>query len=342
MEKDKKHLYNLDELTDYKVASGYHNVKGWPVKDRDNRVIGKVDDLLVNLESERVVYLDVEVDKTIIDARYDPYRRPGNPNVREFVNKDGENHIIIPIGLVDINDEHHYVYTDTVDHQTFAETPRYKNGSYIDREYEVAVLDSYNRNHDIDEDKVRQIVRDEVESKKSELQDENKIRKIVREEVTEIEHSSPQTHSNYAEIRDETLAEQRERLHRDEYAKSHEMGGRYKTSAEYKKRGLDFDHDNDGNPNITDPDYYKKKVKDIKNADYDHDNDGNPNITDPDYYKQKARDIKNADYDHDNDGNPNITDPDYYSGKAPRKPDSKYRGFYDRDEFDDRNIRKNS
>jgi hypothetical protein len=33
------------------------------VKDANNRIIGKVDHLLVNKTAERVVYLDVEVDK---------------------------------------------------------------------------------------------------------------------------------------------------------------------------------------------------------------------------------------------------------------------------------------
>ncbi|MDX1470363.1 MAG: PRC-barrel domain-containing protein [Flavobacteriaceae bacterium] len=339
MEKDKKHLYNLDELSDYKVASGYNNVKGWSVKDRDNRVIGKVDDLLVNLESERVVYLDVKVDDTIIEAGHDPYRNPSNPNVREFVNKDGENHIIIPIGLIDINSDQHYVYTDSINHRTFAETPRYRNGDPIDREYEVAVLDSYNRDStNLDEDKVREIVREEVHNKKSELQNEPKIRKIVRDEVQELEGST-KTAAMYQEVRDETLAEQRARLQRNEYVESKRQE-QYDTSASHAKKGLDFDHDNDGNPNITDPDYYQKKARDIKNADYDHDNDGNPNITDPDYYEKKGRELRNKDYDHDNDGNPNITDPDYYDKKTPRKPDSDYKGFYDRDEFNDRHLHR--
>jgi hypothetical protein len=37
------------------------------VKDANNRIIGKVDHLLVNKTAERVVYLDVEVDTTVIE-----------------------------------------------------------------------------------------------------------------------------------------------------------------------------------------------------------------------------------------------------------------------------------
>ncbi|WP_144962877.1 hypothetical protein [Gillisia sp. Hel_I_86] len=145
MKEQKKHLYYLNELSDYKVDSHYPDVRGWSVKDRDNRVIGKVDNLLVNKNLMKVVYLDVEVDKTILDANYDPYRNAQNSGVREFVNKEGENHVIVPIGMVHIHEEQKYVHTESINHQTFAETKRYKTGDNVDREYEVFVMDSYNR-----------------------------------------------------------------------------------------------------------------------------------------------------------------------------------------------------
>lgn len=147
MEKENKHLYYLEELSDYKVDSHYSDVTGWPVKDLNNRVIGKVDNLLVNKELEKVVYLDVEVDRSIIEANHDPYGRPANIEIREFVNKDGENHIIIPIGMVSIDDDQKFVYTESIDHQTFSETKRVNRGSHIDRDYEKVVLGSYNREH---------------------------------------------------------------------------------------------------------------------------------------------------------------------------------------------------
>lgn len=147
----KKNLYYLHELSDYKVASDDPDVRGWAVKDKDNRVIGKVDNLLVNKEREQVVYLDVEVDPTIIEANHDPYGTPSNSEVHEFINKDGEEHIIIPVGLVSLNEDQKFVYTDRIDHQTFAETKRIQKGSPIEREYEVVVLESFDRFGDPDE-----------------------------------------------------------------------------------------------------------------------------------------------------------------------------------------------
>lgn len=148
-----KHLFYLNELSDYKVSSDDPDVRGWEVKDVDNRVVGKVDNLLVNKQTERVVYLDVEVDESIIEADHDPYGSSAKEGVHEFINKDGQNHLIIPVGLVNLNHDDEYVYTDKVNHKTFAETKRMEKGSNVNREYEVVVLESYDRDTNYSSDR---------------------------------------------------------------------------------------------------------------------------------------------------------------------------------------------
>lgn len=178
---NRKHLFYLNELSDFKVDSDDPDVRGWPVKDVDNKVIGKVDNLLVSKEKRRVVYLDVEVDKSIIDANHDPYGKSASGDVHEFINKEGENHLILPIGLARLNVDDKFVYTDKIDHRTFAETKRMEKGYDVDREYEMVVLESYNRedrrdrdkdlgSHDKDEERKR--MRDA--DRKNDLSDHNK------------------------------------------------------------------------------------------------------------------------------------------------------------------------
>lgn len=149
----RKHLYYLDELSDYKVDSDDPDVRGWPVKDAEGRVVGKVDNLLVSKEKERVLYLDVEVDTSIIDANHDPYGTPTSTEVHEFLNKDGENHLILPIGLAHLNVDDNFVHSDKINYQTFAETKRMAKGYDVDRDYEKVVLKSYNRNIESDRDR---------------------------------------------------------------------------------------------------------------------------------------------------------------------------------------------
>jgi len=142
--KDKnKSLYYLHELSDYKVAHEYADVRDWEVIDADKRTIGKVDGLLVNKEAERVVYLDVEVDKSLIEAGHQTYATPANMGVHEFLNEDGENHLIIPMGMVTLDEDNKKVYSNEIDYTTFAKTKRFKKGMSLEKSYELLVLPHY-------------------------------------------------------------------------------------------------------------------------------------------------------------------------------------------------------
>jgi hypothetical protein len=138
-----KNLFNLDELSGYKVAENYNDVLGWDVKDANNRIIGKVDHLLVNKTAERVVYLDVEVDTTVIEEGHETYDNRVSAVIHEFLNKEGENHLIIPIGMVIIDEKNKLVNTNQIDSSTFAKANRFKKGDVIDFEYELNSLRHY-------------------------------------------------------------------------------------------------------------------------------------------------------------------------------------------------------
>ncbi|KVV14292.1 PRC-barrel domain-containing protein [Flavobacterium sp. TAB 87] len=144
MKNKDKNLYRLDELSDYKVASDYSDVRGWKIVDADNRTIGKVDNLWVNKDMQRVVYLDVNVDKELIeDSKNEVHDAISNNNVNEFMYKDGNSHIIIPIGSVSINKDTKIVMANSIGYDTFRKTSRYNQEQNFDRNYEKKVFDSY-------------------------------------------------------------------------------------------------------------------------------------------------------------------------------------------------------
>ncbi|MAZ72472.1 MAG: photosystem reaction center subunit H [Flavobacteriaceae bacterium] len=143
-----KKIYYLDELNNYKVSNSDKDARGWDVKDKDGRVVGKVENLIVNKETERTVYLDVEVDDSIIEAGYKPYRGRANDGTHVVLNEDGDNHLIIPIGLAHLNLESEIVFTESVDHETFAKTKRKKKNLPITRDYELLILETYNQDAD--------------------------------------------------------------------------------------------------------------------------------------------------------------------------------------------------
>lgn len=143
---DKKDLYYLEELSDYKVASDYPDVRGWDVVDADERNVGKVTNLLVSKEQERVIYLDVEVDKAVIEEGYRTYETPAGEGVHGFLNKEGEDHIIVPIGMADLNEGHKKVLVREINHATFTGAKRFSKGTAIDRDYELSLYRHYTRN----------------------------------------------------------------------------------------------------------------------------------------------------------------------------------------------------
>ena len=143
MTTENKSLYYLHELPDYKVADGYSDIRGWKVLGFDNRVIGQVAGLLVNKHAGRVVYLDVEVDEALIRNGFDTFSIPANEGVHGFLNSDGEDHIIIPVGMVSLDQEQGKVISSQIKYETFAATKRFGKNTDITREYELDVFNSY-------------------------------------------------------------------------------------------------------------------------------------------------------------------------------------------------------
>jgi hypothetical protein len=138
-----KNLYYLDDLSGYKVDSDYSDVRGWDLYDSTGRSIGKIDGLLANKATERVVYLDVEVGEELKKEPHDTYQVPANEGAHEFINKEGENHLIIPVGMVDIDDANKKVIARNLDYKTFASARRFSAGIDISPDYEQNMLRHY-------------------------------------------------------------------------------------------------------------------------------------------------------------------------------------------------------
>ena len=80
------------------------------MKDSNNLLIGKVEGLVASKSAERVVYLDVEVDE-LIKVGNQSYNTASGDGIKEYINEDGENHLIIPIGMVRLNEDDEVVYS---------------------------------------------------------------------------------------------------------------------------------------------------------------------------------------------------------------------------------------
>ena len=76
----------LSDLKDFQVSEGYKDIRGWRVDSTDGKEVGKVHDLLVDLDGMRTRYLDVRLHSSIAASH-------------------GDRDVLIPIGSARIADE---------------------------------------------------------------------------------------------------------------------------------------------------------------------------------------------------------------------------------------------
>lgn len=111
-------LGRLDQLSDYKVADGDIDPRGWKVIARDGSELGEVDHLIADTGNMRVRYLAVKIDRNI-----DKNRRT----------------VLIPTGHVNLDDRRNRVVAGGLDRNCIAAIPEYKGGQITrDEERRIA------------------------------------------------------------------------------------------------------------------------------------------------------------------------------------------------------------
>jgi hypothetical protein len=121
MDKNKRRLFKLHELDNYEVADGDPDVRGWDVVADDGQKIGKVDELIVDIEDQKVRYLDVRTSQDVTVG-------------------EGERHLLVPISAADIknNDE---VRLNGISKTVLEKYPVFKGGP-ITYDYEMTLRET--------------------------------------------------------------------------------------------------------------------------------------------------------------------------------------------------------
>ncbi|MCB2378837.1 PRC-barrel domain-containing protein [Hymenobacter sp. BT635] len=116
------HLRRLRDLTEFEVADGSPDVRGWAVRGGDGHKFGDVSELIVEEEALKVRYLDVELDASLNVNRH-------------------ERHILIPVGVAALDEDGDNVFVPSLTKESVLEYPPYAE-IQITREYEEAMLRS--------------------------------------------------------------------------------------------------------------------------------------------------------------------------------------------------------
>lgn len=118
------HLRRLRDLTDFEVADGSPDVRGWSVRGADGQKFGEVSELIVEEEALKVRYLDIELDSRLRANKH-------------------ERHILLPIGVAALDEEGDNVFVPALTLETVVEYPPYSE-IQISRDYEEAMLRALN------------------------------------------------------------------------------------------------------------------------------------------------------------------------------------------------------
>ena len=113
-------LRRLRDLTEFEVADGNPDVRGWAVRGSNGQALGTVFELIVDPEAMKVRYLDVELATRL--------------NLSEH-----ENHILLPIGAASLDDDGDNVFVPALNAESVLSYPPYAE-IQIAREYEEAML----------------------------------------------------------------------------------------------------------------------------------------------------------------------------------------------------------
>ncbi|GAA4366536.1 hypothetical protein GCM10023185_37750 [Hymenobacter saemangeumensis] len=113
-------LRRLRDLTDFEVADGNPDVRGWTVRGADGKALGRVYELIVEPEALKVRYLDIELDA-------------------HFKTNEHERHILLPIGVAAIDAEDDNVFVPALDSEKVLSYPPYIE-LQVTRDYEEAML----------------------------------------------------------------------------------------------------------------------------------------------------------------------------------------------------------
>jgi sporulation protein YlmC with PRC-barrel domain len=108
----------LGALDDFEVAQGYPDVRGWKVMSSDGQEVGKVHELLIDVDNLRTRYLDVRL-------------------TSELAATPGERDVLVPIGTANVVDDQKLVRVPLTA-ERFGLLPLYDHG-HLSRTYEVEV-----------------------------------------------------------------------------------------------------------------------------------------------------------------------------------------------------------
>jgi sporulation protein YlmC with PRC-barrel domain len=102
-------LVPMSDIPNYIIEDPSPDLRGWTVKLRDGRTVGKVDDLVVNTDTLTVEYMEVKL-------------------TREFQREEDSEWLLVPASAAGIDEQHDVVTVDRLPAKGLDAVPRSRTG----------------------------------------------------------------------------------------------------------------------------------------------------------------------------------------------------------------------
>lgn len=114
----------LQELggSDFEIADGQPDIRGWDVKDATGKRIGEVDDLIFDVQSRKVRYMKIDLEGNVLDLE----------------SRD----VLVPIGLAELHNDGDDVILNGVTADQLGKLPKYDKDS-LDETYERTIRSAF-------------------------------------------------------------------------------------------------------------------------------------------------------------------------------------------------------
>ena len=141
-------LRYLNSDDDYKVHHNDPDIRGWDIHTVGGEEIGEVENLVFDPATKKVRYAVVELEDDLFQSNDRTFRERFTATVNDIFDNDDDQHILIPIGLIDVDrNSKRLTVRGSQPAVYYANAPRYtysKNSGYIGSpDYEVAVARWY-------------------------------------------------------------------------------------------------------------------------------------------------------------------------------------------------------
>lgn len=130
--RDYRQLDKLKDLEDWKIHDNHTDIRGWEVYSNDNMKVGKIENLIVDIKAKEVRYIEIQLEDDLAGLDH------LNSTIETRYEKD-DRFIIVPIGLINIDDNKDIIKVDKLNTSALYQTPRFDREAGINPDYEIVL-----------------------------------------------------------------------------------------------------------------------------------------------------------------------------------------------------------